>query len=441
MTLRLVTALLMAVGLILHPALAQMGPGGPPPSVGVVAAHQQAITQTSEFVGRVQAIDRVDLNARVTAFIEERLFTEGTEVKQGDLLYRLERGPFEAAVQQQAAAVAQYTALLQNATITVGRAQSLLNTPAGQRSVFDDAHAQQMSQAAQLASAEAQLKAAQINLGYTEIRAPITGKIGETRFTRGNVVSPSSGPLNTIVSQDPMYVEFPIAVRAQLELEKQYADKGGLSAVVVRLRLADGSIYGQEGHIEFVAPTIAQSTDTIVLRARIPNPPRRPPEPGKAVDRPLIDGEFVTVIVEGIEPVLRLAVPRVAILSDQQGNYVWVVNAQNVAEQRRVQLGQSTPTTAVIKSGLAEGEMVVVDGVQRVRPGIKVNPGPASPQTPGAPRAGAQTGGPPAAAAAAPPGGPAAAAASSPATPTPLSGAPAGSAGGSTGGSGTSAGR
>ena len=172
-------------------AYAQM-PGGPP-SVGVVRAQQTAITETSEFVGRVQAIDRVALTARVTAFIDQRLFVEGTEVKQGDLLYRLERAPFEAAVQQQEAAVADTSARLANANIQLARAQSLLSTPAGQRSNVDDALANQRSLAAQVLSAQAQLKAAQINLDYTEIHAPVAGKISRTSITVGNVVSPSSG--------------------------------------------------------------------------------------------------------------------------------------------------------------------------------------------------------------------------------------------------------
>src|SRR5580698_5164761 len=154
---------------MVSPAYAQ-APSGPP-SVGIVRAQQTAITETSEFVGRVQAIDRVALTARVTAFIDQRMFVEGTEVKQGDLLYRLERGPFEAAVQQQEAAVADTSARLANANIQLARAQSLLNTPAGQRSNVDDAVANQRSLAAQVLSAQAQLKAAQINLDYTEIHA------------------------------------------------------------------------------------------------------------------------------------------------------------------------------------------------------------------------------------------------------------------------------
>ena len=353
-------------------------PGGPP-SVGVVKAEQTAITETSEFIGRVQAIDRVALTARVTAFLDERLFKEGTEVQQGDLLFRLERAPFEAAVQQQEAAVADTSSRLANANIQLGRAQSLLSTPAGQRSTVDDLVAAQRSQAALVLSAQAQLRAAQINLAYTEIRAPVAGKISRTNITIGNVVSPSSGPLATIVSQDPMYVTFPVASRVQTELQTRYVDKGGMNAVVVKLRLPNGSLYGQSGKIDYVEPSVSASTDTILLRARIANPAPRPPEGGQPVERALVDNAFVTVLVEGVQPVMALGIPRKAVLSDQQGDYVYVVGADNKVEQRRIQLGQSTPTTAVVAGGLKDGEMVVAEGIQRVRPGIAVNPRPVSP--------------------------------------------------------------
>jgi membrane fusion protein, multidrug efflux system len=474
MTLRLLAALSVAMLLAAQQSLHAQAPPGGPAAVGVVRAEKKAITETSEFVGRVQAVDRVDLTARVTAFVQERLFTEGSEVKEGDLLYRLERAPFEAAVQQQSASVAQLNALLNNATIQLGRAQALLNTPAGQRSTVDDARANQLSQAAQLMSAQAQLRQAEINLNYTDITAPITGKIGQTRFSVGNVVSPSSGALNTIVSQDPMYVVFPIAVRAEIDIGKRYASKGGFNAVVVKLRLSDGSTYGQEGKIDYVDPTVAQNTDTIVIRAKIANPKRGPDRPGQIADRALTDGEFVTVMVEGIEPILVLAVPRAAILSDQQGNYVYVVDSQNHAQQQRVQLGQSTAETAVIMSGLSEGQMVVVDGIQKIRPGAPVTPGPASPgiatgpaaaapgaagtggaatdatapagaaAASGAPGSGPSANGPSSSAASSQTSGaangPAAAAASSPGTATPTSGAPAGGAGGSAGAAGNSSG-
>jgi membrane fusion protein (multidrug efflux system) len=354
-------------------------PGGGPPSVGVVRAQQTAITETSEFIGRVQAIERVALTARVTAFLDQRLFQEGTEVNQGDLLYRLERAPFEAVVRQQEAAVADTTARLANANIQLSRAQSLLNTPAGQRSNVDDAVANQRSLAAQVLSAQAQLKAAQINLDYTEIHAPVAGKISRTSITVGNVVSPSSGPLASIVSQDPMYVLFPVASRTVTELQKRYAGKGGTDAVVVKLRLPDGSLYDRDGKIDYVEPTVSATTDTLLLRARIANPPRSRADAGQPVERPLVDGAFVTVLVEGVQPVMALGIPRKAVLSDQQGDYVYVVGSDNKVEQRRIQLGQSTPVTAVVAGGLKDGEMVVTDGIQRVRPGIEVSPGPASP--------------------------------------------------------------
>ena len=379
---------LLALAALAPAASAQM-PGGPP-SVGVVRAEKTAITETSEFIGRIQSIDKVALTARVTAFLDQQAFEEGAEVKQGDLLYKLERAPFEATVQQQQAAVMDAGAKLANASIQLARAQSLLNTPAGQRSNYDDAVANQRSTAAQVQSAQAQLRQAQINLDYTEIKAPVSGKISRTNITVGNVVSPSSGPLATIFSQDPMYVTFPVASRVLADLEQKYANKGGMSGIVVRVRLPNGVMYDQEGKIDYVEPTVAATTDTILLRARIANPPMRPANIGREVERALIDGDFVTVNVEGIEPIMALGIPRKAVLSDQQGNYVYVVGEDKKAEQRRIQLGQSTPVTAVIAAGLKEGELVIVDGIQRVRPGIEVNPGPASPPPP-APNAPAST--------------------------------------------------
>jgi membrane fusion protein (multidrug efflux system) len=369
------------------PARAQF-PGGGPPAVGVTTVQKRPVTETSEFVGRIQAIDRVDIVARVTAFIEERAFVEGTEVQKGDLLYRLERGPFLADLEAKQASVAQQQALLRNATITLNRAQSLLNTPAGQRSNVDDALAQQASIAAQLLGAQAQLRTSQINLDYTEIHAPVAGTISRTTLTVGNVVTPSSGALVTIVSQDPMYVLFPIALRAALDLRNRYAQQGGFDGVVIRLRLPDGTLYPQPGKLDYVDPSVAANTDTVTLRARIANPLRKGAKANQTGNRELVDGEFVTVTVEGVEPIEALAIPRTSVLSDQQGSYVWVVDSQNKVSQRRIQLGQSTPDTAIVTSGLQEGERVVSDGLQRVRPGIQVNPGSPPAALSGAPAAG-----------------------------------------------------
>ena len=350
-----------------------------PPAVGVVRAERQQITQSDEFTGRIQAVGRVSLVARVSAFLEKRLFNEGAEVKKGDLLYVLEQPPFEAQIASAKATVDQLTSQHWNALQTLDRARSLLTTPAGLQSNYDTAFSNERSLAAQIAGAQAQLQTAQINLGYTEIRAPIDGRISTTAVTEGNVVSPSSGTLATIVSQDPIYVLFPVAQRTALDLRNRYGPKGGFSAVVIRLRLPDGRIYAPEGHLDYVSPTVAENTDTLTLRGVFSNP-RLPtaPIPGGAF-RELTDGEFVTVMLEGVQPVTVLAIPRAAVLSDQQGDYVYIVDAQNKAEVRRIQLGQSTPATAVVVGGLTEGETVISEGVQRVRPGQPVSPSPATP--------------------------------------------------------------
>jgi membrane fusion protein, multidrug efflux system len=218
----------------------------------------------------------------------------------------------------------------------------------------------------------------QINLDYTDIRSPIDGKIGRTAVTEGNVVSPGSGVLTTIVSQDPMYVVFPVSVRAGLELRDRYGPLGGLDAVLIRLRLPNGRMYGQSGKLNFVDNTIAQNTDTITLRGEIANPIVRPASATGVTVHELTDGEFATVLLEGVQPVEVVAIPRSAVLSDQQGDYVFIVGAENKAEQRRIQLGQSTTTVAAVTHGLTVGDKVIVEGLQRVRPGQPVAPGPAS---------------------------------------------------------------
>src|ERR1700757_5223772 len=313
--------LLLALMLALVPlsSRAQPAPSGPP-AVGVVRAERQQITQTDEFIGRIQSIGRVALVARVTAFLEKRLFVEGSEVKQGDLLYQLHQPPFQAQVDNNRANVAQLEAQHTFAEQQLARSQYLIKTPAGQQQTVDQDVSNERSLAAQVASAKAQLEIAEINLGYTEIRAPIDGRISATDVTEGNVVSPTSGTLANLVSQDPMYVLYPVSVRAGLDLRNRYDAKGGFNAVVLKLRLPDGRIYGQDGKLDYVGPTVATNTDTITVRGVIPNPrfPNIPPD--SPAPRELFDGEFVTVMVEGVEPITILAIPRAAVLSDQQGD-------------------------------------------------------------------------------------------------------------------------
>jgi membrane fusion protein, multidrug efflux system len=372
--------LLAAIALTIFPAeyvRAQSAPGAPP-AVGIVEAARRQITESSEFLGRIEAVNRVNIVARVTAFMEARLFTEGAEVKKGDQLYRLERGLFEADLASKQAQVTQLRATLDNAKLTTERARTLLGGPAGQQSTYDAAIANQLSLEAQVQAAQAQVQSAQINLDYTMITAPIDGKIGRTAVTEGNAVSPTSGVLTTIISQDPMYVTFPVPLRQGLELRERYAPQGGLEAVVIRLRLPNGRMYGKSGKLNFVDNTIAQNTDTITVRGEIANPVLRAPSSAGVTVHELTDGEFVNVVLEGVQPIEVLAIPRSAVLSDQRGDYVFTIGEGNKAEQRRIQLGQSTATIAAVMSGLAAGDKVIADGLQRVRPGGAVAPGPAS---------------------------------------------------------------
>jgi membrane fusion protein (multidrug efflux system) len=363
------SALLVAALLSTSPAVAQM-PGGGPPAVGTTVASLQAIAETTEINGRIQAVGRVDLTARVTAFLQEQLFVEGAEVKKGDLLFRLERPPFEADAEAKRAAVAQAEAQLDYADLALSRAEQLLKTNAGSQSTADNARSAQKTAAAQLRLAKAQLRQSEINLGYTEIRSPIDGRIGRIQVTLGNVVGPSSGALATVVSLDPTYVVFPISVKRLLLLREQFAVQGGFEAMRIRLRLPDGRLYGQVGKLQFVDINVARDTDTIVLRGVIPNPPL----PGG--DRELTNDEIVRVVLENVKPREVLAIPRVAVLTDQQGDYVYVVGDKDIAQQRRIKLGQSSADTAAVIDGLKDGDRVIVEGLQRVRPNAPVLPAP-----------------------------------------------------------------
>jgi len=361
-------------------AHAQAGPPAGPAVVGVARVATKPITQTNEFIGRISAINRVDIVARVNAFLEQVDFTDGAEVKKGDVLYRLERGPFEADLQAKQAVVEQFDAQLQNAQVSLERAESLLRTQAGAQATVDSALAAQRSYLAQSLGAKASVKSSQINLDYTVISSPIDGKIGRTAVTPGNVVSPSSGTLVTVVGQDPMYVIFPVSVRTIFELRAKYANNGGYNAVVIRVRLPDGRLYDQPGKLDFVDNTVQSATDTIILRGTIPNPVTHESSGnGSAPLRELQDNQFVSVLLEGVKPVEVLAIPREAVLTDQQSDFVYIVDDKNTAQRQNIKLGQSTPSVASVTQGLKEGQLVIAEGLQRVRPGAAVSPRPVTP--------------------------------------------------------------
>ena len=359
--------LLMAVCLVL-PLLAgcdeKKQAAAPPanPAVGVRPAAMKGVSQAFEFVGHIKATDKVELRARIEGFLEKVAFHEGQDVKAGDLLYQLEQPPFQAQVNTAKANVAQLEAQHRNAELTLGRAQYLIKTVAGQQSNVDSALASERALAAQIDGAKAQLQTAEINLGYTEIRSPISGRIGRTVYTLGNLVNPASGVLATIVSQDPIYVLFPVSVR-DLEIirEARRNEEGGLAKIDIRIRLSNGKDYPQRGVWNLTDPQVDQQTDTLIMRAIVPNP-----------ERQLVDGQFVTAVIRERREAPRLLVPQAALQVDQSGFYVLVVDDQHKVEQRRIQTGPNQDTDVVITSGLKEGEKVIVDGIQKVRPGQTV---------------------------------------------------------------------
>ena len=363
-----------AAGLSGGDVRAQKPAAPPPPVVGVTTVHMQPVTATNQYIGRVQAIDSVALVARVTAFLEQRLFTEGADVKKGQLLYVLEQGPFQAQVLAQQGNLSEAQANVTNASVNFQRQKALLNTPAGQKQAFDNALATARGNAGNVLTAQGNLQAAQINLAYTEIRSPVDGRITATAVNQGNVVSPTSGTLATIVTQDPMYVVFPVASRDVVTLQKKYANVGGLGAAKIGLQLTNGDNYDQTGKLDYVSPTVSANTDTISLRATIANPERDGGDQGGVSTRELVNGAFVTVQISDPHPVNSLVIPRAAVLSDQQGDYVFVLDAQNHAQRANIKLGETIEAEQVVDSGLKEGQRVVVDGVQRVHAGAVVSP-------------------------------------------------------------------
>lgn len=335
--------------------------------VATSPAELRPVTRATEFVGRVEAVERVDVRARVTGFLQSTLFKEGDIVKEGDVLYQIEPDTFDAAVQQARGEVLQAQGRYTNASAQRARTEELVKTDAASRAAHDERIAAEKGAQGAVIVSDANLKTAIVNLGYTKIVAPITGEVGRSKFTKGNVVGPDSGPLTVIVSRNPMYVTFPVSQREFLTIENSADRERRKEALTVRLRFSDGSLYKQPGKIDFVDVTVDRATDTVLLRASLPNP-----------DGKLIDGQLVRVSVEADKPEEKVLVPQSALLVDQQGVYVFLA-ADNKAEVRRVTLGGEQGPYAIIDKGLKGGEQVIVQGMESLRPGAQVIASPAPP--------------------------------------------------------------
>jgi membrane fusion protein, multidrug efflux system len=336
-------------------------PAAPPPAVTVVTIGEQDMVESVAFTGRVEAVEKVEIRARVDGFLEQRLFGEGKEVKKGDLLFVIEKAPYEAAVSEAEGALESAKAALARANVEFDRQQSLAKSNVSAQARLDDAVAARDQAKGNLAQLEAKLERARLELGYTDIVSPIDGRIGKSEFSVGSLVGPASGPLATIVSQDPIYVTFSVTQREILAVCREEARGVCRGEAVVKVQLADGSFYPANGQISFVDVVVNQGTDAVGVRATFPNPKQA-----------LVDGQLVTAVVQSANPELALMIPQTAIQVDQIGPFALVVNAENKIEVKRIELGAASGTNYVVSKGLAAGDRVVTEGVQKVRPGQQV---------------------------------------------------------------------
>ena len=352
---------MVALSILAGPAVAQSA--APPPSVSVTPVATRKVTETGEFVGRVTAINKVDVVARVPGFIEERTFTEGQAVKTGDLLFRIEQATYKAAVEQQQANLAKAKAAEVNASLQLERGRELVRTNNIPLSTLDQRAADEATAKANVLEAQALLDQAEINLGYTEVRSPIDGKIGIAYFTVGNLVGPSSGKLATIVSQDPIYVIFQASERDVLNYKRRVAESADKNPhVTVHIRLPNGADYPHAGLTNLLDVQVDPNTDTVAVRAQFPNP-----------EGLLIPDGIVGVTVERGAPRSALVVPQSAVQLDQAGHYVLLVDGAKKVELRRVTTGVEQGREVVVTEGLKEGELVIVEGIQKVHPGQVVD--------------------------------------------------------------------
>jgi membrane fusion protein (multidrug efflux system) len=331
------------------------------PSVGVRPVAAQGVSQSFEFVGRIKAIEKVEVRARVEGFLEKVLFREGQAVKAGDLLYRIEKVQFQALVDQAQANLVAAEAMAVNAKVEHERALELSTKNFGSVAKVDQAVANLATANGKVLQEKAALVLARVSLEYADIRAPIDGRIGRTLYTAGNLINPASGILTTIVGQDPIYVQFPVSVRALEEIRearKRDGGDGSLSKVEIRIRLSNDRDYPHIGLWNFTDPMVNLQTDSLVMRGTIPNP-----------EGTLADGQFVTAVIQERRQEMKLVVPQAALQIDQIGYYALIVDGDHTVRQRRLTVGIKREGDIIVLGGLREGEHLIVDGIQKVRPG------------------------------------------------------------------------
>lgn len=350
----------------------------PPPPVTVAKPKSIPVTEYDEYVGRFQAINRVSVNARVSGYLDKISFTDGQMVKEGDLLFTLDQRPYKIALQQAEANLAQAKANLEFATTDLDRARTLLedkNSNAISRQAFDQRTQSQKTSAATVQAQEAAVNQAKLDLQFTELRAPISGRIGDRRVSVGNYVLGGSGAsptlLAVIVSMDPIYFEFTFDEASLLRYQRMMQGASDINGTPVELKLIDDKGWPYKGKMDFLNNVVDPETGTIRGRAVFENK--------NELFKP---GMFGRIRIPAATTYQALTVPDMALGSQQLQKFVYVVGPENTVQVRPVEIGPLEGDRRVIKSGLKPDDVVVVNGLMRVRPGVKVTPQEEKPAAP-----------------------------------------------------------
>jgi RND family efflux transporter MFP subunit len=356
---------------------AQKQAAPPPPKVTVAKPIKRTIVDQDEYVGRFVPVDVVEIRARVSGYLDQIHFTDGQIVKQGELLFTIDQRPYQNTLEQARANLETAKSNLAFTQSDLARGQQLVRERTISEQIYEQRSQAFRNAKASVAANEAMVRQAELDLEYTELRAPITGRIGDRRVTQGNLVMGGTGGttlLATIVSIDPIRFEFTFDEGALLRYQRLATGRGevaGLGGTPVRIKLLDETEFSHPGRVDFVDNVIDRASGTIRGRAQFSN-----------ADGLFTPGMFARVQVSASAPYQALMLPDAAIATEQARKFVYVIDQDNIARLRYVTLGQAVDDLRVIKDGLTEGDRVVINGLMRVRQGQKVTPEeqPASPQ-------------------------------------------------------------
>jgi membrane fusion protein, multidrug efflux system len=332
------------------------------PLVGVTTQtiSKKETTENISFVARVEAIDRFDAVSRVEGFITEKNFTDGQYVEAGKKLFQIETAPYQIDIDRIKAEIEGAKGTLKEAQQNLARADELIKRGNISEAKRDEYLAVATNATANIKKLQADLREAELNLSYTTITTPTPGRIGKTEITIGNLVNSSSGLLAQVYRFDPIYVSIAVSEKDLLEYRKTHSE-GSAEQLEVKLTMSDGTEYSHSGKLNFIDNKVDSTTDTITVRATFPNP-----------ERILFPNQYVKMNWETLESKKELLVPQVAVLENQAGRYVLVVGNEDLVAVRNIKIGRKVGEDFIVMSGLEEGDSVIIEGLQKVRPGQKV---------------------------------------------------------------------